>query len=90
MNQNQNKELIPIMNLNLNLNMHRKIRPKDFMSLYSDLPISFIPSFIREEQQKNNLLSSSCLKPLTKDDITYEDILPNETLIYNLSRNSHL
>jgi Ca2+-binding EF-hand superfamily protein len=57
MNQNQNKELIPIMNLNLNLNMHRKIRPKDFMSLYSDLPISFIPSFIREEQQKNNLLS---------------------------------
>ena len=83
MNQNQNKELIPIMNLNLNLNMHRKIRPKDFMSLYSDLPISFIPSFIREEQQKNNLLSSSCLKPLTKDDITYEDILPNETLIYS-------
>ena len=79
---NQNQELIPIMNLNLNLNMHRKIRPKDFMSLYSDLPLSFIPSFIREEQQKNNLLSSSYLKPLTKDDIIYEDILPNETLIY--------
>ena len=82
-NANQNKELIPIMNLNLNLNMHRKIRPKDFMSLYSDLPISFIPSFIREEQQKNNLLPSSCLKPLTKDDITYEDIFPNETLIFD-------
>ena len=79
---NQDEELIPIMNLNLNLNMYRKIRPKDFISLYSDLPSTFIPSFIREEQQKNNLLSSSCLKPLTKDDIFYEDIFPSETLIY--------
>ena len=82
-NINQEDELIPIMNLNLNLNMLRKIRPKDFISLYSDLPLSFIPSFIREEQQKNNLLPSSCLKPLTKDDIIYEDIFPFETLIYN-------
>ena len=79
---NQEEELIPIMNLNLNLNMHRKIRPKDFVSLYSDLPISFIPSFIREEQQKNNLLPSQCLKPLTKDDISYEDIFPIQQLIY--------
>ena len=29
-----------------------------------------------------NLLPSSCLKPLTKDDILYEDIFPIETLIY--------
>ena len=79
---NQDEELIPIMNLNLNLNMYRKIRPKDFISLYSDLPSTFIPSFIREEQQKNNLLPSSCLKPLTKDDIFYEDIFPSETLIF--------
>ena len=76
-------ETIPIMNLNLNLNMHRKIRPKDFISLYTGLPLSFIPSFIREEQQKNNLLPSSCLKPLTKDDILYEDIFPVETLIFS-------
>ena len=81
-NINPDEELIPIMNLNLNLNMHRKIRPKDFISLYSDLPLSFIPSFTREEQQKNNLLPSSCLKPLTKDDITYEDIFPIESLVY--------
>ena len=81
-NMNQNQELIPIMNLNLNLNMHRKIRPKDFVSLYSDLPLTFIPSFIREEQQKNNLLPSFCLKPLTQDDIIYEDIFPDESLIY--------
>ena len=99
-NLNPDEELIPIMNLNLNLNMHRKIRPKDFISLYSDLPLSFIPSFTREEQQKNNLplsfipsftreeqqknnlLPSSCLKPLTKDDITYEDIFPIESLVY--------
>ena len=80
---NQDEELIPIMSLNLNLNMHRKIRPKDFISLYSDLPLSFIPSFTREEQQKNNLLPSSCLKPLSKDDITYEDIYPIQQLIYN-------
>ena len=79
---NQDEELIPIMNLNLNLNMYRKIRPKDFISLYSDLPSTFIPSFIREEQQKNNLLPSSCLKPLTKDDIFYEDIFPSKTLIF--------
>ena len=78
----EDNEAIPIMNLNLNLNMHRKIRPKDFISLYSDLPLSFIPSFIREEQQKNNLLPSSCLKPLTKDDILYEDIFPIEDVIY--------
>ena len=82
-NSNQEDELIPIMNLNLNLNMHRKIRPKDFISLYSDLPLSFIPSFIREEQQKNNLLPSSCLKPLTKDDIIYEDISPYEALVFD-------
>jgi len=81
-NMNPDEELIPIMNLNLNLNMHRKIRPKDFISLYSDLPLSFIPSFTREEQQKCNLLPSSCLKPLTKDDITYEDIFPIESLVY--------
>ena len=78
----EDNEAIPIMNLNLNLNMHRKIRPKDFISLYTGLPLSFIPSFIREEQQKNNLLPSSCLKPLTKDDIFYEDIFPIEDIIY--------
>ena len=83
---NQEEELIPIMNLNLNLNMHRKMKPKDFISLYSGLPLSFIPSFIREEQQKNNLLPSSCLKPLTKDDITYEDIFPIESLIYGTNK----
>ena len=82
MSNEEDIETIPIMNLNLNLNMHRKIRPKDFISLYDGLPLSFIPSFIREEQQKNNLLPSSCLKPLTKDDILYEDIFPIETLIY--------
>ena len=82
-------EAIPIMNLNLNLNMHRKIRPKDFISLYWELPLSFIPSFIREEQQKNNLLPSSCLKPITtdEDNIFYEDISPTyeskEELNYN-------
>ena len=76
-------EVIPIMNLNLNLNLYRKISPKDFISLYSGLPLSFIPSFIREEQQKNNLLPSNCLKPLTKDDIFYEDIYPVETLVYS-------
>ena len=81
-NSNQDEDINIIMNLNLNLNLNRKIRPKDFLSLYSDLPISFIPSFIREEQQKKNLLPSSCLKPLTKDDITYEDIFPIETLTY--------
>ena len=75
-------EIIPIMNLNLNLNMHRKMRPKDFISLYTGLPLSFIPSFIREEQQKNNLLPSSCLKPLTKDEIIYEDISPVPMLYY--------
>ena len=75
-------EAIPIMNLNLNLNMYRKMRPKDFISIYSGLPISFIPSFIREEQQKNNLLPSKCLQPLIKNDIFYEDIYPCETLIY--------
>ena len=71
-------ETIPIMNLNLNLNMYRKIRPKDFISLYSELPISFLPSFTREEQQKNNLLPSSCLKPQTKDydNFFYKDIFP--------------
>ena len=79
---NNDNEALPIMNLNLNLNMHRKIRPKDFISLYTGLPLSFIPSFIREEQQKNNLLPSKCLKPLTKDDIIYEDIFPIETIIY--------
>ena len=79
---NQDEELIPIMNLNLNLNMHRKMRPKDFISLYSDLPLSFIPSFIRDEQQKGNLLPSKCLKPLTKDDINYEDIKPIQELVY--------
>ena len=73
---------IPIMNLNLNLNMHRKIRPKDFVSLYEGLPLSFIPSFIREEQQRNNLLPSSSLKPLTRDGFIYEDIFPVETLVY--------
>ena len=82
MSNEEDIEAVPIMNLNLNLNMHRKIRPKDFISLYDGLPLSFIPSFIREEQQKNNLLPSSCLKPLTKDDILYEDIFPIETLIY--------
>ena len=50
-NSNQDEDINIIMNLNLNLNLNRKIRPKDFLSLYSDLPISFIPSFIREEQQ---------------------------------------
>ena len=85
-NQNQEEELIPIMNLNLNLNMHRKMKPKDFISLYSGLPLSFIPSFIREEQQQNNLLPSSCLKPLTKDDINYEDIFPIESLMYGIKK----
>ena len=61
---------------------NRKMRPKDFISIYSGLPISFIPSFIREEQQKNNLLPSKCLQPLIKNDIFYEDIYPCETLIY--------
>ena len=75
-------EAIPIMNLNLNLNMHRKMRPKDFISIYSGLPLSFIPSFIREEQQKNNLLPSKCLRPLIRNDIFYEDIYPCEILIY--------
>ena len=82
MSNEEDNEATPIMNLNLNLNMYRKISPKDFISLYEGLPLSFIPSFIREEQQKNNLLPSSCLKPLTKDDILYEDIFPIETIIY--------
>ena len=74
---------LSVMNVNMNLNMYRNIRPKDFVSLYSDLPILFIPSFIREEQQKLNLLPSSFLKPLTKNDTMYEDITPVENLIYN-------
>ena len=37
---NQEEELIPIMNLNLNLNMHRKMKPKDFISLYSGKRLS--------------------------------------------------
>jgi len=82
MSNEGDSEAIPIMNLNLNLNMHRKIRPKDFISLYEGLPLSFIPSFIREEQQRNNLLPSSSLKPLTRDGFIYEDIFPVETLVY--------
>ena len=89
MSNADDNEAIPIMNLNLNLNMARKIRPKDFISLYEGLPLSFIPSFIREEQQKNNLLPSSCLKPLTKDEILYEDISPEETLVYMDKKNNN-
>ena len=89
-NNLDDNEVIPIMSLNLNLNMHRKISPKDFISLYTGLPLSFIPSFIREEQQKNNLLPSSCLKPLTKDDILYEDISPVETLVYSNKKESNI
>ena len=88
-NKVDDNEVIPIMNLNLNLNMHRKISPKDFISLYTGLPLSFIPSFIREEQQKNKLLPSSCLKPLTKNDILYEDIFPLETLVFSDKKGSH-
>ena len=87
MSNGDDKENIPIMNLNLNLNMHRKIRPKDFISLYTGLPLSFIPSFIREEQQRKKLLPSSCLKPLTKDDILYEDIFPIDTIIFSDTKN---
>ena len=82
MSNADDNENIPIMNLNLNLNMYRRIRPKDFISLYTGLPLSFIPSFIREEQQKNKLLPSSCLKPLTINDILYQDISPIDTIIY--------
>ena len=40
------------------------------------------PKFYKRRTTKKNLLPSSCLKPLTKDDdITYEDIFPIETLI---------
>ena len=88
-NKVDDNEVIPIMNLNLNLNMHRKISPKDFISLYTGLPLSFIPSFIREEQQKNKLLPSSCLKPLTKNDILYEDIFPLDTLVFSDKKGAH-
>ena len=76
-------DTLSVMNVNMNLNMYRNIRPKDFVSLYYDLPILFIPSFIREEQQKLNLLPSTFLKPLTKNETIYEDIKPVENLIYN-------
>ena len=64
-----------IMNLNLNLNFNRKIHPKTFISLYNDLPLSFIPSFIRDEQKLLKLLPSSVLIP-KKDNtgILYTDI----------------
>ena len=87
MSNADDNENIPIMNLNLNLNMYRKIRPKDFISLYTGLPLSFIPSFIREEQQKKKLLPSICLKPATRDDILYEDIAPIDTIIYTDTKN---
>ena len=64
-----------IQNLNLNLNFNRKIHPKTFISLYNDLPLSFIPSFIRDEQKLLKLLPSSVLTP-KKDNtgILYTDI----------------
>ena len=67
-----------LQNMSLNLNSLQNIQPNTFISLYDNLPLSFIPSFIRQEQKLLKLLPSSVLKPQTKNNgIIYEDILSN-------------
>ena len=64
--------------MNISLYRVRNIQPKTFISLYDNLPLTFIPSFIREEQKLLKLLPSSVLKPKTsKGGILYEDIGTN-------------
>ena len=63
-------------NMNLNLNLYRNFQPKTFISLYNGLPLTFIPSFIREEQKLLKLLPSSVLKPKRNSTgIFFEDIM---------------
>ncbi len=75
----------PLMNealntMNISLNHFRNIQPKTFISLYDNLPLTFTPSFIREEQKLLKLLPSSVLKPKkSKGGIFYEDIDSNKT-----------
>ena len=61
-------------NINLNLNLYRNVQPKTFISLYNGLPLTFIPSFIREEQKLLKLLPSSVLKP-RRNGVFFEDIM---------------
>ena len=75
-NQPNNNENDLIVN-NLGLNSFSKFHPKYYNSIFEMYPLTFTPSFIREEQKKLNLLLSSALKPKKETNgIFFSDIKP--------------
>ena len=75
-NQPNNNENDLIVN-NLGLNSFSKFHPKHYNSIFEMYPLTFTPSFIREEQKKLNLLLSSALKPKKETNgIFFSDIKP--------------
>ena len=72
-NNNENDQILN----DLGLNTFSKFHPKNYNSLFEIYPLTFTPSFFREEQKKLNLLLSSVLTPKKDENgIFYKDIKP--------------